>query len=391
MIKKALHFGAGSIGRGFIGKLLYDSGINVTFADIDLKTIAKLNDHHKYYVNIVGKEQQQHIVKDISAINSTSPETAQLISHVDLITTSVGPRVLPIIAPILSKGLQERKRLNIDYPLNIIACENMINATSKLKEEVYSHLEAQDLPWVNKYVGFADSAIDRLVPPILDQSVTDLVVNVEPFYEWIINKSQFIGSIPNLQDVKFVDDLMPYIERKLFTVNTGHAITAYLGQHYGLLTIEQAINEPKIRDVVYGAMQESGQVLIRRYGFNSDDHENYIQKIINRFENPYLHDDTERVAREPIRKLGPKERLIKPLLGTIEYNLTNNNLLIGVAAALAYHNDNEKDTKIISDMIQNLGFSQAVTNLTSIENQLVLIEKINTYYCDIKTQFVKIK
>lgn len=43
-------------------------------------------------------------------------------------------------------------------------------------------------------------------------------------------------------------------------------------------------------------MEESGAVLIKRYGFDADKHAAYIQKILGRFENPYLKDDVERVA-----------------------------------------------------------------------------------------------
>lgn len=377
---KVLHFGAGSIGKGFIGKLLSDSGMQVIFADINNDVINQLNQYQKYLVNIVGKEQHQQYVKNISAIHSSSPKVIDLINQVNLITTSVGSLILPKIAPTIAKGLQERIKTKNNIPLNIIACENMINASSTLKGYVYTYLKSEEQIWADQYVGFVDSAIDRLVPPIQNQLNTYSIVDVEPFYEWIVNQTQFIGNKPKLIGIKYVNDLIPYIERKLFTVNTGHAITAYLGLYYGHLTIEGAIKDPKIRSIVYGAMQESGQVLIQRYQFNPLEHEKYIQNIISRFENPFLKDDTERVARQPIRKLGYKERLVKPLLGTLEYGLKNDNLLIGISAALAYQNPHEQDTKIIHDMIEDIGFSATVINITSIENQPSLIDKIYIHY-----------
>ncbi|XPE24993.1 hypothetical protein ACNKHM_13340 [Shigella sonnei] len=119
--------------------------------------------------------------------------------------------------------------------------------------------------------------------------------------------------------MELTDNLMAFVERKLFPLNTGHAITAYLGKLAGHQTIRDAMT--RNRAVVKGAMEESGAVLIKRYGFDADKHAAYIQKILGRFENPYLKDDVERVGRQPLRKLSAGDRLIKPLLGTLEYGL----------------------------------------------------------------------
>ncbi|OXE28984.1 mannitol-1-phosphate 5-dehydrogenase, partial [Vibrio parahaemolyticus] len=98
-------------------------------------------------------------------------------------------------------------------------------------------------------------------------------------------------------------------------------------------TIREAIEDPNIHAEVKQAMQESGEVLIRRYGFDHDMHNAYIEKILGRFANPYLVDEVDRVGRQPIRKLGANDRLVKPLLGTIEYGTENQTLLKGIAAA----------------------------------------------------------
>ena len=184
-------------------------------------------------------------------------------------------------------------------PLNIIACENMVRGTSQLKQHVLAALPQDEQAWVEQHVGFVDSAVDRIVPPA--DSSDPLEVTVETFSEWIVDQTQFKGQPPAIAGMELTDNLMAFVERKLFTLNTGHAITAYLGQQAGLQTIRDAILDPAIRRVVKGAMEESGAVLIKRYGFDADKHAAYINKILGRFENPYLHDDVERVGRQPLR------------------------------------------------------------------------------------------
>lgn len=144
---------------------------------------------------------------------------------------------------------------------------------------------------------------------------------------------------------------MAFVERKLFTLNTGHAITAYLGKLAGHQTIRDAILDESIRAVVKGAMEESGAVLIKRYGFDADKHAAYIQKILGRFENPYLKDDVERVGRQPLRKLSAGDRLIKPLLGTTEYGLPHVNLVKGIAAAMHFRSDEDPQAQELAALI----------------------------------------
>ncbi|STY59801.1 Mannitol-1-phosphate 5-dehydrogenase [Mannheimia haemolytica] len=61
----ALHFGAGNIGRGFIGKLLADARIFVTFADINQTQIDQINQNKQYCVKIVGDDSRVEIVKTL--------------------------------------------------------------------------------------------------------------------------------------------------------------------------------------------------------------------------------------------------------------------------------------------------------------------------------------
>lgn len=377
---QALHFGAGNIGRGFIGKLLSDANVHVTFADVNQQVIDEIARRHEYPVNVVGEQSTTEIVKNVDAINSTSPDVVDYIAKVDLVTTAVGPQILARIASTVAQGIVQRHKQGNTQPLNIIACENMVRGTSQFKQEIFKTLPNELHQWVDMHIGFVDSAVDRIVPPAISKTGDILEVTVETFSEWIVDETQFVGKIPQIKGMEPVDNLMAFVERKLFTLNTGHAITAYLGYYNNIATIRDAILDERIRLVVRGAMEESGLVLIKRYDFDDQKHMAYIEKILSRFENPYLHDDTARVGRQPMRKLSKGDRLIKPLLGTFEYQVQNSNLLIGIAAALNYRNSDDEQAVELAKLIVDKGIKQAFCLVSEIENSNPVVEKIEAIY-----------
>ncbi|MFC3393422.1 mannitol-1-phosphate 5-dehydrogenase [Brenneria rubrifaciens] len=377
---KALHFGAGNIGRGFIGKLLADADIELTFADVSQPLLEALNSRKRYQVRIVGEQTRLDTVSNVSAVHSGSQEAAALIAGADLVTTAVGPQILEKIAETLAQGLVKRHADGNSRPLNIIACENMVRGTSQLKQQVLKLLPEVLLAWVDTHVGFVDSAVDRIVPPSDAGSDDVLAVTVETFSEWIVDKTQFCGEPPAIPGMELTDNLMAFVERKLFTLNTGHAITAYLGQLARHQTIRDAILDPEIRAVVRGAMEESGAVLIKRYGFDADKHAAYINKILSRFENPYLHDDVERVGRQPLRKLSRGDRLIKPLLGTLEYQLPNDNLIMGIAAAMHYRSEQDPQARELAALLRNLGPQAALAQISGLDaDSEVVTQAVSVY------------
>ncbi|MBM4975677.1 mannitol-1-phosphate 5-dehydrogenase [Vibrio parahaemolyticus] len=379
-MKNAVHFGAGNIGRGFIGKLLADAEVEVTFADVDVPLVDQLSHKQEYKVKVVGTECQIDTVTHVTAVNSASEDVIDRIVKTDLVTTAVGPNVLDIIAKTIAKGIAKRFEAGNDAPLNIIACENMVRGTTHLKGEVYKHLDKSLHAKADELVGFVDSAVDRIVPPAEAANDDPLEVTVESFSEWIVDEQQFKGDIPNIAGMEKTNNLMAFVERKLFTLNTGHCITAYLGCLKGHRTIREAIEDPNIHAEVKQAMQESGEVLIRRYGFDRDMHNAYIEKILGRFANPYLVDEVDRVGRQPIRKLGANDRLVKPLLGTIEYSTENQTLLKGIAAALKYTNDTDPQAVELQTSLKEVGVTKTLAKYTDLAEDSVEVAQIESLY-----------
>jgi mannitol-1-phosphate 5-dehydrogenase len=365
-MKNAIHFGAGNIGRGFIGKLLADAGIYVTFADVNKEIVDKLATDNQYQVKVVGENCQIDTVKNVTAILSNGPEIVDAIVATDLVTTAVGPTVLDIIAKTIAAGIEKRITSGNTAPLNVIACENMVRGTTHLKNQVFKFLSEDVKAQAETLVGFVDSAVDRIVPPA-EASDNILDVTVESFSEWIVDEDQFKGEIPNIPGMEKTNNLMAFVERKLFTLNTGHCVTAYLGCLSGFATIKEAIENDAIKADVTQAMQESGEVLIRRYKFDRDAHAAYIQKILSRFANPYLVDEVDRVGRQPIRKLGAGDRLIKPLLGTMEYATSNSMLLKGVATALKYTNESDPQAVELQEYLQANGVVATLAKYSGLD------------------------
>jgi mannitol-1-phosphate 5-dehydrogenase len=378
-MKVAIQFGAGNIGRGFIGKLLSNSGYKVYFVDINKEIINALKEKKEYTVEVVGEKKEEILVKNVDGVLSTDETTLiELIKEAEIITTAVGPNVLAIIAKIIAKGLDERKKVNNTNPLNIIACENMIKASAFLKEEIEKYIEEGTDKFIEDNVGFPNSAVDRIVPP-MEKTDDVLRVRVEEFKEWIVDETLFKGEIPKIEGMQLTDNLMAFVERKLFTLNTGHAICAYLGVQKGYNTIKESIEDEEIEKMVRNAMKESGEVLIKRYGFDREAHYKYIDKIINRFKNPYLVDEVKRVGRQPLRKLGFNDRLIKPLRGTLEYNTENNYIINGIVAALKYKNEEDEQAKELQEKIATKDIKEVLKEITQLEENDI-IEKIAEKY-----------
>ncbi|TLP77156.1 mannitol-1-phosphate 5-dehydrogenase [Nesterenkonia sphaerica] len=331
---KAVHFGAGNIGRGFVGVLLHQAGYEVVFSDVAAALVDALNAADSYTVREAGEGGRDTTVTGFRAINSAAePQAvAQEVAEAHLVTTAVGPGVLKFIAQHIVDGLQLRSAQL--PPLQVMACENAVRATDTLRGEV-ERLAGSQWPQLRAKATFANTAVDRIVPG--QSGDTGVDVTVEPFYEWVIESAPFGGDRPQIPGVHFVPDLEPYIERKLFTVNTGHASAAYLGSAAGHTTIAASLADPQVSGGVEAALRETSALLVAKHGFSAADMAEYRAAILQRFRNPALPDTTTRVGRQPLRKLSRKERFIAPAAEAAELGMGVDGLLAAISAALTFH------------------------------------------------------
>jgi mannitol-1-phosphate 5-dehydrogenase len=360
----AVHFGAGNIGRGFVGLILHRAGYEVVFVDVVDALIDGLNRTPSYLVKEVGLDSREERVDSYRAINSRGDEPAAVaeIASADIVTTAVGPTVLKFVAPVIAAGL--RQRAGGATPLAVMACENAINATDVLAGHIRSAVPEAEWPAVAAKAVFANTAVDRIVPAQAADAGLD--VTVETYFEWAIERPPFGGGEPSIPDATWVDDLAPYIERKLFTVNTGHATTAYHGFARGIKKLSDALADDAVRSAVEGVLGETKRLLVAKHDFSDEAQQAYVDKILQRFANPYLPDTVDRVGRQPLRKLSRHERLIGPAAELAERGVRPQHLLATVGAALSFDVPDDPESVELQRLLRTVPAAEATERICGL-------------------------
>ena len=374
---KALHFGAGKIGRGFIGAVLAEAGYKVVFIDAQQWLVEMINRQGSYDVHLIGNQPVAQHIEGISALAASDESVAENFVDADLVTTAVSMSRLADVAPIVARGIERRCRAGVTAPINIICCENGIRATSHLRTLVCALLDSATLSYADKFVGFVDCGVDRIVPIVTLEQPLD--VAVEPYFEWCIDRTAIKGTLSELHAAHFVDNIDAYISRKLFTLNTAHCTTAYLGAMKGYKYIHEAVCDNQIREVVIGVMRESGAALVRKFDLQPEDQQRYSEQILQRFANQYLGDTVSRVSRDPMRKLSPGLYFSHPISMALQFGVEVDHLATAVAAVLKCRNSDDLQSLAIGKMITQMGVKNTVQEVCKIENSAVL-ERIEARY-----------
>ncbi|MBO1141547.1 mannitol-1-phosphate 5-dehydrogenase [Enterococcus avium] len=367
---KAVHFGAGNIGRGFIGQLLHQNGFEICFVDTNADLINQLNQDGGYRIDIMDEQETTVFVDRISALNSLTEieKVIAAIEDADILTTSVGANNLAKIAPTIAKGLSERFKQK--RSINILANENAINASNILKEAVYETLSQQDTTVFDHYAYFVNTAIDR-------QSLGKVVEGkavavVEPYYEWVINRMQLDPATPfELKQVVLIDDMQPYIERKLYIVNAAHAAIAYLGDLHGYQTIQEAIRDAEIVKVLNQFLAENSAYFVQKYRFDTTELERFIEKTLKRQGNQKLSDEITRVGGSPIRKLGPNDRLVTPVVKLEALGLPYETGVKVIAAGYHYRHSDDPEAEKIHVLIEEKGLEATIKTVSHLDGKLL--------------------
>ena len=336
-MKQAVMYGGGNIGRGFIGALLSQSGYEVTFIDVAEPVVTALQQNRTYPVRYVSGDGHEDVwIENVTAVNGNDAQAASdAIANCDIMATAVGARILKFIVPNIVAGLRKRWAMN-KGPLNIIICENLMDANKVLEGMLKEQLTADEQVLFDETVGLVEASIGRMVP-VQTEDMKDgepMRVCVERYGFLPVDKAAFKGEVPQIRNMVPFEPFDFYIKRKLYVHNMGHATCAYLGDLLGLTYIYEAIAVPEIRILVQNAMLESAMALSQKYGTDLPALQLHITDLLYRFTNAALKDTCQRVGGDPARKLSPEDRLIGASTLALEQGITPAYVAVGIAAGL---------------------------------------------------------
>ena len=334
---KAVMYGAGTIGRGFIGMLFSASGYEVTFVDVARPVIEALNRDKKYPVRIVSNEGHEDLdVLHVRAIDGNDQAAvAAAIGEADIMATAVGVNILKFIIPNLVAGIR-RRMAESGRPLNIIICENLMDANKVVEKMLKEELTEEEICWFDKNIGLVEASIGRMVP-VQTEEMKDgnpLRVCVERYGFLPVDKAAFKGDIPEIGNMIPFEPFDFYIKRKLYIHNMGHATCAYLGMFSGKDYIFESIADADTQGIVQNAMLESSLALSKKYEIPMEQLMCHVQDLLFRFTNRALKDTCKRVGGDPRRKLSPADRMIGSSLLCLEEEITPAFISVGTAGAV---------------------------------------------------------
>ncbi|MCX7798892.1 MAG: hypothetical protein N2109_00945 [Fimbriimonadales bacterium] len=359
---KLVVFGAGNIGRGFLGQLFHEAGWSIVFVEANTQLVAKLREHRTYPVRLVDNEREAtHWVGPVGALPlSETEQVVREIASADLAATAVGPRNVLGLARLLAEAALAR-----DRPLNVVLAENLWQAAEAMREAVRD--EAEEALGL---LGLVESSIGRMVPVRSPEAGEHpLLVVAEPYAELPVDAEAFLGPIPSLPFLLPAAPFEGYVARKLFVHNAGHACCAYLGARHGAEAIWEAIGLSEVRSTVEGAMAESARAIHRRYGLALPDLEAHARDLLQRFGNRALNDSVRRVAANPIRKLGAQERFLGAIRLCLEQGVDPICLAEGARAAFWYRSAKEPDCATMRTTVAEVGPARALALLSGASHE----------------------
>ncbi len=390
-MKTAVQFGAGNIGRGFMGQLFWEAGYRTIFAEANKKLVQLLNERKAYALRLLDAYRKEAVELRIDRFEALhlgqEAEIVEAVANADLLCTAVGVKSLAAVARLLAAGFRLRAQ-RAGPPADVWLCENLLGAAGILERQVAGNLDERALGWLKANVGFVGTAVARMVNSAENRRPQDdpLLVLSDAHHELPFDAGAVRGPIPEIAGLRPAANFKVEMERKMYTHNLGHASLAYLGRLKGYRYVHEGFQDPMVSAVFDGALEETAQALVRKYPrfLEAEEHRRIRQDVRIRFANPMIMDTIKRVGKDPIRKLGAQERLIGSAQLCYSQGVFPERILTVCAAALCYDEPDDPDAVRLQQMIREQGIERVLKKLTGLKSTGELGGRIKNRYLALK-------
>lgn len=330
--------GAGRLGCGYLAPLFRAGGHDVVLGCHSPRTSAAVRHAGGWLVTNTATPEPAQPVRGVDPVTVGGQDWHAAVADADLVVVSVGVGNVAVACRQLVPGLAARA----GRPVDVWLAENADcadHARAALHETASGSGLA--LPPLGVAGAVASVAVSRgswhghRIPEFVGDGARRLAIDA----------TRLRGGVPSLPGVRATSQYRARLHEKLYGFNAGHAMTAYLGWLRGHDTIAAAIADPFVRPLVAGALLEARHATLAEYrtlaGGRRFDQERDVHRpvaeMLARFADSALGDPVGRVARDPMRKLGPHDRLLGPV-GLLRHHDRHvpAHFALGIAAALLY-------------------------------------------------------
>lgn len=386
-MKKALIFGAGKIARGFLGQLLYLSGFEITFVDVYEPIVRVLNKKKQYHVHVLGNESRDSEVTGICAYTfEEKKEIYREFYEAEIVFVSVGGAHLPEVAKSLAEILNQYGVQKVRQ--NIIVCENWKNAAETFKEALLDHLSQENRTVLEEWTGISEAVLMRTATQpdqeMLEKHPED--VWVQDFWYLPIDKSRLKGEIPEIKYVELKDDFGNFLTQKMYTNNTSNAVIAYTGYLLGYEFLADAANSAPISEILDRTYEEINRTLVAELGVDPEQQKEFAKKARAKYCDRTIIDKVIRHAKDPLRKLGPQDRLIGPCRMALKHGIYPKTLIDTIAKALYFDEPSDEAAVKLRDMRRSKGVGYVLQVICGLEKEEPLYTEVLKAVEELKKQ-----
>ena len=374
-------FGAGKIARGFLGHLLYLSGIPFVFVERSEDLVRLLNERGEYTVNILGAPEKNCVVKNVRALSyDQKSAVVDVLAKADAVFNAVGGKSLAELVPYYAAGIE--KRAATGKPLNFVTCENWTKPADVLKAGIEPLLSPEGRAYYEKSVGITEAVILRsAIEAEKEQLAVDpLIVNVQDYWDLHVDASRLRGPLPDIRGLHLIQEFGGFLERKFYTYNAANGTTSFLGALLGYEILADAAHDTFILSVLDGVYRETSKALCLKYGFSEEEQFAFTRGSFNKLQNYVIVDKIERNARDPMRKLGPDDRLVGSARMVESFGIRPENLCTGIAAAIYYTHDDGPSAVALRELRSSRGVDAVLAEVCKLDPEgslgLLIKEKI---------------